>query len=202
MKKHAFLILAVLAFAGNAAAQTRPYQLGQKVYLYQKATYYFGTTAKTATAAGTAPFFTLCGSATKIVRLQTLTISGTVATAAVYGDVVLKKTSAATSSGTATALTKVPADSNSAAATANALNFYTVLATAGAAVGVIGTESAVFPITGTVAASNGRVMFDWTYRTESEVPTLRGVAQCIEASFGTTTTNAPTLAVSGIFTEE
>ena len=174
----------------------------QRVIVAQKATYAASTTAKTATAAGTGPFFALCGSSTKTVRLQYLEIDGTVATAAVYGDVILKKTSTATSAGTATALTKTPLDSGSAASTASAINYYTALATAGTLVGTIGSKGAVFPITGTVAAQMGNVVFDWTNRQESQAPTLSGTAQCIEASFGTTTTNAPTLTVYAIYTEE
>jgi hypothetical protein len=174
----------------------------ERIFLGQKVTYTAATTAKTATAAGTGPFFAICGSSTKTIRVQYISIGGTVATAAVYGDVELTKTSTATSSGTATALTKVPNDSNSAASTANLLNFYTALATAGSAVGKVGSQTAVFPITGTVAASAGTVLFDWTNRQESEAPVLRGTAQCIEASFGTTTTNAPTLTVAIAYTEE
>lgn len=168
----------------------------------QKVTYTGATTAKTATAAGTGPFFSICGSATKTVRVQQIIVAGTVATAAVYGDVTIRKTSTATSAGTATALTKVPLNSGSAAATANLLNYYTALATAGTLVGTVGAQSAVFPITGTVAASMAQVIFDWMNRQESEAPTLNGTAQCLEAGFGTTTTNAPTLAVQVIWTEE
>lgn len=168
----------------------------------QKVTYSGATTAKTATAAGTGPFFSMCGSATKTVRVQQLTIGGTVATAAVYGDVTLRKTSAATSSGTATALVKVPHSSTAAASTLALLNYYTALATAGTLVGTVGAQSAVFPITGTVAAAMAQLIFDWTNRQESEAPVLRGVAECLEAGFGTTTTNAPTLAVHVIWTEE
>jgi len=185
-----------------AAGQGAPNANTQRVFIAQKATYAFATTAKTATAAGTGPFFSICGSATKTVRLQQLIIGGTVATAAVYGDVELRKTSTATSAGTATSLTKVPHDSASAASTVNLLNFYTALATTGTNVGMIGSQGAVFPITGTVAAQQAQVIFDWTNRQESEAPVLRGIAQCIEASFGTTTTNAPTLTAQGIYTEE
>lgn len=174
----------------------------QRMFLAQKASYTAATTAKTATAAGTGPFFAMCGSATTTIRVQSLAIGGTVATAAVYGDVTLRKTSAATSAGTATALVKVPHDSADAASTANLLNFYTVLATPGTLVGTVGTQGAVFPITATVAASQAQLLFDWTNRQESEAPVLRGTAQCLEAGFGTTTTNAPTLTVSVTYTEE
>jgi hypothetical protein len=192
----------VSAVGQTSTSQGVPDSGTQRVLIAQKATYSFATTAKTATAAGTGPFFSICGSSTKTVRLQQLIIGGSVATAAVYGDVELTKTSAATSSGTATALTKVPHDSSSAASTANLLNFYTALATAGTPVGKIGSQTAVFPITGTVAASAANVVFDWTNRQESEAPVLRGTAQCLEASFGTTPANAPTLTVQGIYTEE
>lgn len=173
-----------------------------RILIGQKVTYTGATTAKTATAAGTGPFFAICGSATKTVRVQQLTVGGTVATAAVYGDVTLRKTSVATSSGTATALVKVPHDSTAAAASANLLNFYTVLATPGTLVGTVGAQSGVFPLTGTVAAGMAQLIFDWTNRQESEAPVLRGTAQCLEAGFGTTTTNAPTLSVHVIWTEE
>jgi hypothetical protein len=168
----------------------------------QEATYSAGTTLKTATAAGTGPWFTICGSATKTIRIQRFTVSGTVATANAYGDVVLKRTSTATSGGTATALTKLPYDSNSAAATAAPVNFYTVLATAGTSQGVIITATQFFPITGT-AAAGGNPPLIWMWRDiDSEAPTLRGTAQCMEANFGTTTTNAPTLSVSVAWTEK
>ena len=190
--------------AGNpiSTGQGPPDSGTQRVFVGQKQTYAFATTAKTVTAAGTGPFFSICGSATKTVRLQQLVIGGTVATAAVYADVELTMTSAATSAGTATALTKVPHDSTNSASTVNLLNYYTALATAGTAVGKIGSQGAVFPITATVAAQQASVIWDWTNRQESQAPVLRGTAQCVEASFGTTTTNAPTLTVQGIYTEE
>lgn len=175
-----------------------------RVVQAQEATYSAGLTIKTATAAGTGPFFTICGSSTKTLRIQKFMVSGTVATAAVWGDVVLKKTSTATSAGTATALTKAPFDSNSAASTANAVNFYTVLATAGTSVGVLATQTQLFPITvisATLQPTPPPMLFSWRDQ-DSESPVLRGTAQCLEANFGTTTTNAPTLSVFVVWTEK
>ena len=166
-----------------------------------RATYAAATTTATATAAGTAPFFAICGSATTIVRVQEITISGSVGTAAVYGAVVVQKTSTATSAGTPVALTAVPFDSTSAAATAGLVNFYSALATTGTVVGTIGQESASFPITATIAPTEALLDFNWYARVESEAPTLRGTAQCLQAAFGTTTTNAPTLSVQVVWTE-
>jgi hypothetical protein len=172
-----------------------------RILTAQRLTYAAATTAKTATAAGTGPFMSVCGSASKTVRLQSLGLYGTVATAAIYGDIQVRKTSTATSSGTPVALTVVPLDSTNAAGTATA-TYYTALATTGTNVGMIDTQGAVFPITGTVAASMAAMFFDWTNRQESQAPVLRGVAQCAEVSFGTTPANAPTFSVRVVWTEE
>lgn len=167
-----------------------------------KATYSAGTTAKTATAAGTGPWFSICGSSTKTIRIQYLEASATVATAAQYADVVLKKTSTATSAGTATALTQGPLDSKNAAGTANLVNFYTALATAGSSVGVVGTRQVFAPITGTPAVYVRPVTFDWRNPLQTQAVVLRGTSQCLEASFGTTTATAPTISVYVVWTEE
>jgi hypothetical protein len=168
----------------------------------QKVTYSAGTTAKTATAAGTGPFFTICGSATKTIRVQRLTVSGSVSTTAIVADLVVKRTSTATSAGTATALTAAPRDSGSGAATAALVNYYTALATAGASVGVMYTAQALLQVTGTFTTPHAFWDSQFGQSDESEAPVLRGTAQCLEASFGTTTTNAPTLSVAVVWTEE
>jgi hypothetical protein len=130
-------------------------------------------------------------------------MTATIATAALYVDPVLIKTSTATSAGTPTALTKVPLDSTSAAATANLVNFYTALATAGTPVGPIAIGHDFANITATIATGGvARFDFDWRGGREAEAPVLRGTAQCLEASFGTTTTNAPTMTIGVIWTEE
>lgn len=170
--------------------------------LSQKATYSAATTAKTATAAGTAPWFTICGSSTKTIRVQRFQVSGSVATAAVYADVELIKTSTATSSGTAVTLTQVPHDSVSAAGTASKVNYYSALATAGSAVGAIASRTVFLPITATVTLDTSPVEIDFRQHMETEGIILRGTAQCLEASFGTTTTNVPTLTVEVTWTEE
>lgn len=188
----AALLLVALACSASAWAQAQ-------VIVAQKATYTAATTLKTATAAGTGPFFAICGSSTKTVRVQSILIGGTVATAAVNVDAQIRKTSTATSAGTATALVAVPHDSANLTATASLVNYYTVLATTGTNVGMIGSQQGFFPVT---PAALNTVAFDWTNRQESQAPILRGTAQCLEASFGTTTTNAPTLQVQVTWTEE
>jgi hypothetical protein len=175
----------------------------QRLVMSQEATYSAGTTAKTATAAGTAPFFNICGSATTTVRVQRISVAGTVATAAVWGDIVIKKTSSAATGGTATTLTNAPYDSTSAAATAT-VKYFTVLPTAGTSVGVIFTATNLFPITvisATLQPTPIPIVYLWRDQ-DAEAPTLRGTAQCLEMNFGTTTTNAPTLTVSVAWTEK
>lgn len=173
----------------------------QRIALAQESTYSASTTAKTATAAGTAAFFEICGSASKTIRIQRVAISGTVATAAIYGDIVLRKTSAAATGGTATTLTNTPYDSTSAAATATA-KYFTALPTGGATlVGVIFAQTLFFPVTGTVANFMPQLVYVWRDQ-DAEAPTLRGTTQCLTAAFGTTPTNAPTLSVSVAWTEK
>lgn len=167
----------------------------------EKLTYSASTTAKTATTAGTAPFFTICGSASRTIKIQNLVIGGTVATAAIYGDIQLRATSTATSAGTAVALIRVPYDSTSAPATAT-VNFYTVLATGGTLIGNVASRTVYFPITGTVTVSPADIQFNNLDRSESQSVTLTGTAQCLEAGFGTTPTNAPTLTTQVVWTEE
>ncbi len=167
-----------------------------------KASYAASLTIKTATAAGTAPFASIYGSASKTIRVHRIIVSGTCATAAVYGDIVIKKTSTAISGGTATALTAVPKDSSSAASTATNINYYTVLATPGTVIGAIASQTVFLPITGTPAVDVKPVIFDWTAQGMNEAPVLRGVAQGLELNFGTTTTNAPTLTITIEYSEE
>lgn len=192
----------VNAAANGGGAHVSEYDLRDQ-FTGQKRTYSAGTTTLTATAAGTNPFFSICGSASTVVRVQQFNVNGSVATTAVRRSIILQKTSTATSGGTATALTQVPRDSGSAAATVGLVNFYTVLATPGTLVGTVGTRVRVFPITATVAATDAipELIWDFVGR-ESEAIVLRGTGECLEASFDTTTTTAPTLALSVTWTEE
>jgi hypothetical protein len=96
----------------------------------------------------------------------------------------------------------VPHDSTSAAGTASLVNFYTALATTGTVVGTIANATIYMPLTGTVGIMQEPLVFPWGQENDSEAPTLRGTAQCLQAAFGTTTTNAPTLSVNVTWTEK
>lgn len=166
-----------------------------------KATYTASTTAKTAVAAGTAPFAQIFGSATKTIRVQRIVVTSTTGTAATYTDIVVTKRTAAGSGGTATTLTQVPHDSTSAAGTATVVKLFTAAPTAGTGGGVIASRMVFAPITGTPATIVQPAIFDWS-NAEAEAPVLRGTGEGLEISTGTTTTNAPTVTVEITWTEE
>lgn len=188
--------------ATSKAARVEQYD-SRGNYAGQKRTYSAALTAKTATAAGTGPFFAICGSATTTVRVQKISFDYTVATAGIHADLRIQKTSTATSGGTATALVSVPHDSTSTAATVGLVNYYTALATSGTVVGTIDIQQRWAQITATVTGGSQITRdFDWRALSEPEAVVLRGTAQCVQASFGTTTTNAPTMTVSVMWTEE
>jgi hypothetical protein len=168
----------------------------------QKTSYVAATAAKTATEASTKVFGQIFGSATKTVRIQRITLYATVATAAVYGDIIVTKRTAVGSGGTATTLAMTPKDSNSQAATATVPKIFTVGPTAGTGGGIVGTGMAFMPVTGTPAAGVPPLMFDFTDEPEQEAVVLRGIGEGIELSFATTPTNAPTVAFQIEFTEE
>ena len=170
--------------------------------LGQKASYAASTAIKGTVLTGTGVWFAIYGSATKTVRVQRILATVTVATAAVYGDLVVSKRTVAISGGTSSALTRVPLDSNSSAATVSLVNTYSVAPTPGTGGGAIGIIMAFCPITATVTNGPGVFDFDWRYRAEMEAPVLRGTAQGLELNFGTTTTNAPTITVTVWWVEE
>jgi hypothetical protein len=165
--------------------------------------YSAGLAVRTATAAGTGIFFSIGGSASTVIRIRRFHVSGTCATAATHPDIVLTKTSTATSSGTPTALTQCPRDSSSGAGTAALVNYYTTLATTGTSVGVVGAGHLVLPITATFAATDQVVGLTWHFGDQyDEGIVLRGASQCFQAACGTATANAPSFIVWVEWTEE
>ena len=171
--------------------------LGKQTYVATSAT------KRTVTSPSTNPFFSICGSSTKTLRVRQVVLDYTIATAAIHADPILQKTSTATSSGTAVALTAVPLDSNYAAATPNLLNVYTAAATTGTVVGTVAIQYLWGQVTGTVTAGSVTPRhFLFRSLTESDAVVLRGTAQCLQAAFGTAPGNDVTYAVSVFWTEE
>jgi hypothetical protein len=120
-----------------------------------------------------------------------------------YNTVALGKYSTAPTGGTAAALTQVPLDSNSAAATVSLLQTYSVAPTAGTLVGTIGGRRLLMQAT-TAAAAGIPMDAVWDFRVqgESSAITLRGIAENVALTFGAAPASAVTLAVEVEWTEE
>lgn len=160
-----------------------------------------------AIAVGTAPTDVACitGSATKVIRLKKIRLSGTAGTA-INISVYLTKHIVANTGGTAatgTALpTAYPMDSTNPTATAT-LQAYTANPTiADAASTVINAATLFMPVTST-ASGPGSVIFDWgSGGIALEGPTLRGIAQqvCVNLN-GVTAPSSGLLNVQWVWTE-
>lgn len=175
------------------------------VRLPDKPTYVASTAAKTATVASAAPFFAICGSSTNTIRVRQIMIDYTVATTALHMDPILQKTSTATTtSGSATDLTKVPLDSKYPASTSNLVKIYTTATvTTGTVVGTIAAQMKWAQVTATVTGGSASP-YPFLYRpySESDAVVLRGTAECVQAAWGTAPGTAPTVTISVMWTEE
>lgn len=172
----------------------------QWVKIRERRTYGASTIIRIAvTSASTAPFFSICGSATTTVRIQKIKISSTQTTTG-YADIIINKTSTAISGGTCAALTQVPFDSASAAGTATNVQRCTAAPTTGTVVGVIDGSYSVAPAA-TAVGDVDYSAFDYFSRTDAESIVLRGTAQCLQAHFATAVT-APSVHAQVQWTEE
>lgn len=159
-----------------------------KVYRGVKRTYRANNAVAFTFTAGTGVFFSLVGSATKTVRVQRLTLSGLTLTAVAYNTILLTKTNGtATSGGTklgSANLTVTKADSSHDAATATAA-CYTAGATAGATpFGIVSSRRVLLQANTAAAAGIPEThVFDWRNVGEADGVVLRGVTQCLEATF-------------------
>lgn len=152
-----------------------------------------------ASAASATDIFTLTGSASKTVRVTRLEISGQQTTAAAAQVVVLIRSTADTS-GTHSAPTAVPHDSNSPAASATVLA-YTANPTTGSLVGNI-YESYVFlaaPATATVGSD--KVVLDYGSRPAQAI-VLRGTSQVLAINLAGVTVTGGAFDINIEWTEE
>ena len=116
----------------------------------------------------------LGGSATKLIRLKGVIVSGTATAATNIGLYVFKRT-AAYAGGTPTAITRVAADTTDPASTATLNHYATAAATPGAGAMIDGCRLNIAP------AANGsidRFLFQYTWQND-KAPNLRGVAEFI-----------------------
>lgn len=142
----------------------------------------------------------ITGSATRIVRLQSIRVTGT--GTAITVPVVITKHAVANTGGTAAVSTDLPVpfplDSTDAAASATT-TAYTANPTITAGAGVTDIQFLGLAAT-TATATNAGVTFDYSGRNYSEALTLRGVAQQVCVNLNGTSPTA-SLAVSFRWTE-
>ena len=120
--------------------------------------------------------FTITGSASKIIRVLELRVSGYQTTAGVINLHVIKR-SAANSGGTATTQTATPHDSNNAAATATVQAYSVNPTTLGAAVGT-GVVDAWFSLNRSNDQNTAAQVFCFNSH-GGQLPTLRGVNEVL-----------------------
>lgn len=166
------LALGLLVLSTPALAQFQPTP-GAKAF---RPTYQ-ASIAGLVTAASATDFFTIQGSATKLVTVTSLECYGTATTAAT-ADILLIKRSAANTTGTSTSPAGVPLDSNSAAATAVVKAYTANPGALGTAVGTIGSAKLGLPLPATGAAIQ-RLQFLLGEGPFVQPVVLRGVAQTL-----------------------
>lgn len=148
------------------------------------------------------PFFNIIGSATTIIRVKRITVSGMTLTAVGYFVINVEKLLTASTGGTSTTLVSVPLDSADAAATA-VVKAYTVAPTKGSLVGTLASWRALWQAT--VAAAAGNTwdhVFDFGDMAETKGVTLRTASQEIALTFPVVLASAGTLSVDIEYTEE
>lgn len=144
----------------------------------------------------------ITGSATRIVRVQTVRVSGTAGTL-VSLPVLLNKHTVANTGGTPAATTALPApvplDSNNPTATATT-TAYTANPTIDATAAQL--DALVTSLNTTSALVNGTsAFFDYKGRNFMQAPILRGIAQQVCVNLGGISVSSGLLAVSFTWTE-
>ena len=170
-----------------------------------KATYRAATTSTATAASGLVIFFAIGGSSTKTVTIQRIIVTCPTLTAAGYHTIVVEKFSSAPTGGSSTALTKVPLDSASGAATATLCQFYTAAPTEGTLIGAIGNQRSLFQATTAAAAGTPPDPITWDFRNgfgEGSGLVLRGTAENIGLAFGAAPGSTVTYALEIEWIEE
>lgn len=184
----------------RGVSQTWPLYTSQSI----RQTYGFSTvTALTPATTANVPFWVLYGSASKVIKLQWVMLSGLTLTAVAYIIANLAKYSTSSSGGTATTLVKVPLDSTNTASTANLLQGYTAAPTSGTKIGDI--ESRRILAQATTAAAAGRtwdILFDLSKNKEGSTGIIRGTAEGFGLYFPAAPASAISMSISGQYCEE
>ena len=150
-----------------------------------------------ATAMVSTDIFVITGSATKVIKIESITVSATRSTSS-NTDIVLLVRSTDNSGGSFTTVTAVPHDSNNAAATA-VVRAYTANPTTGTLVGNLRTEKTFFNSAG--AGPSDRI--EWTFRSEvNQRLVLRGTSQILALNLNGQTITTPSFDIFISWSEE
>lgn len=145
----------------------------------------------------------ITGSATTVVRLQAIRVSGSAGTL-VSLPVVITKHASANTGGTAATTTALPVpykfDSQNPAAAATTTAYTANPTIADAAPGII--DAGVVTLNVTTAAGGAPTLFSWTTRAYNEPPTLRGIAQQVCVNLNGISVSSGLLAISFFWTEQ
>ncbi len=144
--------------------------------------------------------WSMCGSATKTIRIRSLIVSGIVTTTIGTLNLSVLKTSTAPSGGTATALTFVANSTVGATSNTATGNAYTAAPTGGTSLGAVGGGLLGFQLAG--AQIQGLQLLQQGSPIGTQTIVLSGVAQCIEISTASTTLPLAIMDVSEVHTEE
>lgn len=145
----------------------------------------------------------LTGSATKVIRVQRIRVSGTAGTLVSVPALITKHASANTG-GTAGTGTQLPVpytlDTSNAAVSATATSYTANPTIADATPGIITAAILPLGLTGTTLANTG-VLFDFGDLNFAEKPTLRGIAQQVCVNLNATSPSSGLVNVSFFWTE-
>ena len=135
--------------------------------------------------------FTLIGSATKTIKILKIRLTGTTTSGSpISTNISLIKRSTANTGGVRVAMSAVPHDSNSAAATASAGNYTTNPTALGTATGSVRIQRVSFNATG---ITGGDVVWEFNL---NEPIVLRGVAQSLAINMGGITVTGNIVGIS------
>lgn len=209
MKKLLLALGLLLGLAAPAAAQTPCGGVnfvpasGVNCLLEPTAPSYAATSVGLVPASAATDIACITGSATKVVRVQYVAISGT-ATSLINVPVIITKHVSANTGGTAATSNALPVpyslDPSNAAATATTTAWTANPTIADSAPGFVDSNVVSFTATGTIAATGG-VKFDFSERNFMQAPILRSAAQQVCVNLQASTVSSGVVNVTFKWTE-
>lgn len=206
MKRFLFLLLLALAPSGalaQAPCGVQIPQVGVACILESTNPTYAATGIGIAPAASATDIACLTGSATKIIRIKRIRVSGTAGTL-INVPVLITKHAAANTAGTAATGTALPVpytlDTSNPTVSATATAYTANPTITDASAGIVASGMLVLTATGTLAGNTGLV-FDWSNEALNQSPVLRGIAQQVCINLNATSPSSGLVNVSFLWTE-